>query len=396
MKKAYSNNILKVNIAVTNMEESVQYLLDQLEAIKGEYICFSNVHTTVTAYSDAAYCQVQNEAFMALPDGRPLSLVQRLRGYEYAEQVAGPDFMIAFMKAGVERKVKHYFYGSTEETLAGLERNLKKLIPDIQIAGMESPPFRPLTEGEDQAAIERIHQSGADVIWVGLGAPKQENWMAAHQGKIHALMFGVGAGFDFHAGTVKRAPKWMRDHYLEWLYRLSQDPKRLWKRYVTTNIQFIGLIFCDMFVWRKQEDSDKPRLLIFRQSYHTPEDRKLPDWLKEQYDITMITAVPDENGRIERSYRTRQYYYETIGDENFIRIRVPEYREGYPISKVWNRLMYLYSAAMAVTRVPHQYGIILEDANRRGDRALGKIAGYLTKAAVVYDYTKLEELQREN
>lgn len=122
-----------------------------------------------------------------------------------------------------------------------------------------------------------------------LGAPKQERWMYEHRNRVHALMFGVGAGFDFHAGTVKRAPKWMREHYLEWFYRLMQDPKRLWKRYVVTNIQFVGLSIADAFAWKKQQDKDKQTILIYSYDYmmSSCSSKKLKEWIdaqKEQFE----------------------------------------------------------------------------------------------------------------
>ena len=134
---------------------------------------------------------------------------------------------------------RHYFYGSKEETLELLYQKLTGNYPGIQIAGMYSPPFRPMAEEEDKAIVERINETKPDFVWVGLGAPKQEKWMAAHQGKIDGLMLGVGAGFDYYAGNIQRAPQWMQKHNLEWVYRLVQDPKRLFKRYWSTNTKFI-------------------------------------------------------------------------------------------------------------------------------------------------------------
>ena len=247
MKKPFTNRILGVNIAITNMQDTVKLIVEHIDELKGEFICLSNVHTTVMSQKDEEYRKIQNSAFLALPDGSPLSLVQRLRGYRMAEQVAGPDLMPALWKATEKTEISHYFYGSTPETIAALEKKLRNNYPELKIAGMEAPPFRPLTEEEDLAAIQRINESGAAIVWVGLGAPKQEKWMYEHRGKINAVMLGVGAGFDFHAGTVKRAPAWMRNHYLEWLYRLIQDPKRLWKRYVQTNGKFLLLSIKDAF-----------------------------------------------------------------------------------------------------------------------------------------------------
>lgn len=137
--------------------------------------------------------------------------------------------------------LRHYFYGSSEQTLEMLREKLKEKYPDIAIAGMVSPPFRALSEAEDEAAIQAINESGADIIWVGLGAPKQENWMYEHKDKVNGVMIGVGAGFDYHAGNIKRAPAWMQKMSLEWLYRLMQDPKRLFKRYLVTNTRYLYL-----------------------------------------------------------------------------------------------------------------------------------------------------------
>lgn len=231
--------ILGVNIAVTNMAQTVQYIENNLEELRGKYICVSNVHTTVMAHDNPAYRNVQNSAAIALPDGKPLSVVSRKRGYTEAERVTGPDLMGELFVR--ENGLKHFFYGDKEETLQILQQKLKEKYPDIQIAGMISPPFRSLSQEEEKAYIQQINDSGADIIWIGLGAPKQENWMYEHQGMLHGVMIGVGAGFSYHAGLIKRAPKWMQRMSLEWFYRLMQDPVRLFKRYFTTNLKFMLL-----------------------------------------------------------------------------------------------------------------------------------------------------------
>lgn len=237
-----SCNILGVNIAVTNMKSVVAYLTRNLEQLRGEYVCVSNVHTTVTAYNDEAYRHIQNNAVIAIPDGKPLSFVSRIRGYRGAQRVAGPDLMPEILKLSEKKGYRHYFYGSTEQTLKALEKNLREQYPQLNIVGMYSPPFRNLTPEEDELVIKQINDVKPDFVWVGLGAPKQERWMYEHKGKINAIMLGVGAAFDFHAGTAKRAPQWVQEFYMEWLYRLIQDPKRLMKRYLRSNIQFIWLI----------------------------------------------------------------------------------------------------------------------------------------------------------
>lgn len=236
MKKC---KILGTEIAVTNMQEVVGIIERQTESLRGKYICVSNVHTTVTAYEDAAYRAVQNGAAIALPDGKPLSVYSRKHGYADAQRVTGPDLMGELFSR--DNGLRHYFYGGTPKTIEILQKKLPKEYPALQIVGMASPPFRPLTKEEDESAIREMNDSSADIIWVGLGAPKQEIFMAAHQGMAHGVMIGVGAGFDYYAGTIRRAPMWMQKMSLEWLYRLMQDPKRLFKRYFVTNFKFLWL-----------------------------------------------------------------------------------------------------------------------------------------------------------
>lgn len=235
--------ILKTNINVINMEKAVSYIDEHINELQGDYICISNVHTTVMSYRDEDYRKVQNEAAMALPDGKPLSIVSKMRGFWDACRVPGPDLMPELFKISEEKGYRHYFYGSTQDTLDKLREKLLKSFPKLKIVGMYSPPFRKLTEEEDKKVIDNINATLADFVWVGLGAPKQEFWMAEHKGKVCGLMLGVGAGFDFHAGTVKRAPRWMQEWCLEWLYRLTQDPQRLVRRYIDTNLSFVYYAF---------------------------------------------------------------------------------------------------------------------------------------------------------
>lgn len=231
--------ILKTNINVTNMQKTIEYLLEHLEELRGKYICISNVHTTVTAFRDERYRNVQNCAAMALPDGKPLSIVSKRRGYIEAERVPGPDLMPKILELSKEKGYRHYFYGSSEETLCKLKEKLNIKYPFLQIAGMYAPPFRTLTEIEDKRVVSMINETNPDFIWVALGAPKQEQWMYEHMDRVNGVMLGVGAAFDFEAGTVKRAPVWMQEMCLEWLYRIVQDPIRLIPRYFNTNLSFL-------------------------------------------------------------------------------------------------------------------------------------------------------------
>ena len=232
-------NILGVNIAAIDMACLLDYLDNNIHDLSGDYICVSNVHTTVTAYEDEEYRKVQNGGIMAIPDGGPLSSVGQKRGFKNMKRTTGPSLMGEIFKISAAKRYRHYFYGSTDEILEKLYAVLTETYPGIQIAGMYSPPFRPMTEEEDKEIVERINETKPDFVWVGLGAPKQEKWMAAHQGRVSGLMIGVGAGFDYHAGNIERAPEWMQKCNLEWVYRLLQDPKRLFKRYWHTNTKFI-------------------------------------------------------------------------------------------------------------------------------------------------------------
>lgn len=239
MQKPKTCRIMGVQIAVTDMEQTLALIAENLQTWKGEYICVSNVHTTVTAYEDPDYRQVQNGAVMALPDGGPLSAYSRRCGFPQAQRVTGPDLMKRILEESAEHGWRHYFYGSTEQTLDALRGWITRRYPGAVIAGMYSPPFRPMTPEEDEEIVRKINETSPDFVWVGLGAPKQERWMAAHRGRVHALMLGVGAAFDYEAGNIRRAPEWMQKHSLEWLYRMMQDPRRLIGRYLNTNLKFL-------------------------------------------------------------------------------------------------------------------------------------------------------------
>lgn len=232
-------NILGVNIAAIDMQWLLNFLNKNISILTGDYICVSNVHTTVTAYEDQEYLRVQNGGIMAIPDGGPLSTVGQKRGYKNMKRTTGPSLMGEIFKISVEKGYRHYFYGSTQDTLDKLKCELVGKYPGIQIVGMYNPPFRPMTDDEDKVIVAQINEVNPDFVWVGLGAPKQEKWMAAHQGKISGLMIGVGAGFDYYAGNIERAPEWMQKSNMEWFYRLLQDPKRLFSRYLKTNTKFI-------------------------------------------------------------------------------------------------------------------------------------------------------------
>lgn len=207
---------------------------------ESRYVCICNAHSVVTAGQDAAFGTVVAQADMATPDGAPVAWMMRKLGFGAQQRINGPDLMWKYCAQAAQRNESIYLYGGAEATLTILQAKLAAAFPALRVAGAYSPPFRALTAAEDAAVVERINASGAGTVWVSLGCPKQELWMAAHRGRIHAVMVGVGAAFDYHAGTIQRAPLWMQHAGLEWLHRLVSEPRRLWKRYLVTNTLFIA------------------------------------------------------------------------------------------------------------------------------------------------------------
>lgn len=220
-------------------------------AHESRYVCICNVHSVVTAHQNPAFLAVLTEADAATPDGMPIAWSLRKMGFANQERINGPDLMWRYCQLAEQEGQKIYFYGSTSTTLNLLNSKLLSAFPKLLIAGMYSPPFRVLSSKEDAEIIEQINSSGAAVVFVSLGCPKQEMWMSAHRGKINAVTIGVGAAFDYHAGTIRRAPKWMQEFGLEWLYRFLSEPRRLWRRYLTTNIIFIIRVAIPLMIKRK-------------------------------------------------------------------------------------------------------------------------------------------------
>ena len=233
-----TGQVLGVPIDIVTRVEAINRLIGWARLRQSTYVTICNVHVVVTASRDPAYRAVITDSDMATPDGAPVAWMLRRLGFRNQPRISGPDLMWELCERCVQECMPVFFYGSTDATLSLLKQKVSLAFPGLEIA-IESPPFRMLTAAEDAAAVDRINASGAGFVFVGLGCPKQEHWMAAHRGSIKAVMIGVGAAFDFHAGTVKRAPQWMRDNGLEWLHRLLSEPGRLWKRYLVTNTLFI-------------------------------------------------------------------------------------------------------------------------------------------------------------
>jgi N-acetylglucosaminyldiphosphoundecaprenol N-acetyl-beta-D-mannosaminyltransferase len=205
---------------------------------ESRYVVLANVHVVVTASRDPDFGTVVSAADMATPDGAPVAWMLGKLSYAAQERVSGPDLTWSLLGRCEAEQLPVYFYGSTPATLTRLEQRIQVAFPKL-VASFEAPPFRAITADEDATSIQRINASAAGLVFVGLGCPKQEHWMQAHRGRVNAVMLGVGAAFDFHAGTESRAPIWMQSCGLEWLHRLLREPGRLWKRYLTTNTLFV-------------------------------------------------------------------------------------------------------------------------------------------------------------
>lgn len=233
--------------------DTVSQIASWVQAGKSSYVVVANVHVTMMAHDNPNYLQVVNGADLVVPDGMPLIWVLRLFGFRNQDRVYGPGLVLAICRWAEYEGIPVFFYGSTSEALNDLRRNLIEKYPNISIAGMYSPPFRPLSQDEVKADANRINSSGAKIVFVGLGAPKQEKWMAAQRNQINAVMIGVGAAFDFLAGRIRSAPTWMQRAGLEWFHRLLMEPRRLWRRYLYYNPRFIALLFCRLAELKKSK-----------------------------------------------------------------------------------------------------------------------------------------------
>lgn len=221
-------------------------------ARESRYVCICNVHSVITASKDEGYRRIIDEADMATPDGAPVAWTLRRKGFAGQDRINGPDLMWKLCEDARRRNIKIGLFGSTPETLDRLQAALARTFTGLDINFCISPPVRQTTHEEDHELSERINTSGIGLLFVGLGCPKQELWMSQYRGRIRAVMIGVGAAFDYHAGTVPRAPIWMRLNGLEWLHRLLSEPRRLWRRYLVTNSLFIAKTACE---WAKERFS---------------------------------------------------------------------------------------------------------------------------------------------
>jgi N-acetylglucosaminyldiphosphoundecaprenol N-acetyl-beta-D-mannosaminyltransferase len=239
-------NILGVGVSAINMAQALQTIDAWIQRREQHYVCVTGVHGIMESQRDAQLKQIHNEAGLVTPDGMPLVWLSRLKGFSWVERVYGPDLMFAVFQQSLVKGYRHYFYGGDKGVAEVLVARLKTQFPGLQVAGNWSPPFRPLTRDEDEDSIQVINRSEPDIVWIGLSTPKQEYWMHEHLGRISApVMIGVGAAFDFRAGVKKQAPRWMQRSGLEWSFRLLNEPRRLWRRYLINNPLFVWMILLE-------------------------------------------------------------------------------------------------------------------------------------------------------
>jgi N-acetylglucosaminyldiphosphoundecaprenol N-acetyl-beta-D-mannosaminyltransferase len=243
--------ILGMKVSPTDYGHASELICEWSSRRLSKYVCVANVSSVMEAYDSERFQRVMNEADLVTPDGMPLVWGLRLLGRSHATRVYGPELMPLLLEKAAKRGLTVGFYGAAPETLERLLRVMRARYPGLRIGYRYSPPFRALTREEDEAVCRAIRDSGAQMLFVGLNTPKQDHWMAEHRGRVPSVMLGVGAAFDFLAGSKRQAPRWMRSSGLEWLFRLITEPRRLWKRYLKHNPRFVVLFALQLLRVRK-------------------------------------------------------------------------------------------------------------------------------------------------
>lgn len=249
-----ATRVLGVPISTINMPVAVGTILDWVKNRNAQYICVRDVHGIMRAQEEPALMAIHHNAGLITPDGMPLAWTLKARGYREAGRVCGADLVAALCEASVPVGTRHYLYGGKPGVAERMAAKLTELFPGLQITGFSTPPFRPLTLEEDETMVADISATRPDVVWVGLSTPKQEYWMRDHVSRIPgATLVGIGAAFDFYAGDVKRAPRWMHSSGLEWLHRLISEPRRLWRRYLVLAPKFVVLMAQGKITSKRQD-----------------------------------------------------------------------------------------------------------------------------------------------
>ena len=254
IKKQNRVRVVSLLPDVVNHESSIEKISDLVKGGKGGYVCFSTVHMTMEGYDNPEFAKVVNGADLIVTDGMPIVWMQRLQGAKNASRVRANDLMVTLCRYAEKNNLSVGFYGGKQEVIDAILKRADRDFPNLPVAYAFSPPFRPLTKEEDAKITAEINRAKPDILFMGLGCPKQENWMAAHKDKLTSVMLGVGASFDFYAGNVKESPEWMGKLGLEWLFRLTQEPKRLWRRYLILNPRFMWLAAMQLLGLKKFEE----------------------------------------------------------------------------------------------------------------------------------------------
>ncbi len=245
-------NVLGVGVSAINPQLAVEIIERWIDAREHHYVCVTGVHGVMESQKNERLRKIHNQAGMVTPDGMPLVWLSRLQGFSSVRRVYGPDLMLALCARSATTGHRHYFYGGADGVPEQLASVLCETFPGIQIGGTFSPPFRPLSDEEKESVIHDIDRSEADIVWVGLGTPKQETWMSEFARHLQApVLIGVGAAFDFLTGRKPQAPLWMQRMGLEWLFRLKSEPSRLWRRYLYNNPRFVLRITAQMLGWKR-------------------------------------------------------------------------------------------------------------------------------------------------
>jgi N-acetylglucosaminyldiphosphoundecaprenol N-acetyl-beta-D-mannosaminyltransferase len=248
---ATRKRVVSIDLSLLTYQEALNNVIELGKSNTPSYVCFSNVHMTMEASASPDFQKIVNSSTYSFADGMPLVFALRILYGIRQDRIAGMDFMLDALRMCDEKRLSVFLFGSTPEVLESLSRYVHLNFPRLQLAGILSPPFRTLTEVENNAIIDQINSSGANLVFVGLGCPKQEIWMEKNSSRINACLLGVGGAFEIYAGVTKRAPVWMRNSGLEWAYRLFKEPRRLFKRYAITNFLFL-FSFAKQFISTNQ------------------------------------------------------------------------------------------------------------------------------------------------
>ena len=243
--------VVSLDADVVDHAAAIERVAALAERGNGAYVCFGTVHMIMESHDYPAFGEIVNAADMIVPDGMPLVWMQQLQGRKTAQRVRANDLMILLCGYAEKHGLSVGFYGGRQEVVDAIVERAAKDFPGLNVAYAFSPPFRPLTSEEDAQVTDEIGRSGVQILFMGLGCPKQENWMASHRSRLTCVMLGVGASFDFYAGNVRESPAWLGRLGLEWLYRLFQEPRRLRKRYLVLNPRFMWLAALQLLRFRK-------------------------------------------------------------------------------------------------------------------------------------------------